>query len=59
VQLASELLSPAPVKRLIGVSNPLTRFGLALFWFALSVISPATAVAQGAIALPALIVAWS
>jgi energy-coupling factor transporter ATP-binding protein EcfA2 len=59
VQLASELLSPAPVKRLIGVSNPLTRFGLALFWFVLSVISPATAVAQGAIALPALIVAWS
>jgi energy-coupling factor transport system ATP-binding protein len=59
VQLASELLSPAPVKRLIGVSNPLTRFGLALFWFFLSVISPATAVAQGAIALPALIVAWS
>jgi hypothetical protein len=59
VQFASELLSPAPVKRLIGVSNPLTRFGLALFWFALSVISPATAVAQGAIALPALIVAWS
>jgi hypothetical protein len=59
VQLASELLSPAPVRRLIGVSNPLTRFGLALFWFALSVFSPATAVAQGAIALPALIVAWS
>ena len=59
VQFASELLSPAPVRRLIGVSNPLTRFGLALFWFALSVISPATAVAQGAIALPALIVAWS
>ena len=59
VQLASDLLNPAPVKRLIGVSNPLTRFGLALFWFALSVISPATAVAQGAIALPALIVAWS
>lgn len=59
VQLASDLLSPAPVKRLIGVSNPLTRLGLAIFWFALSVISPATAVAQGAIALPALIVAWS
>jgi energy-coupling factor transporter ATP-binding protein EcfA2 len=59
VQLASDLLSPGPVKRLIGVSNPLTRLGLALFWFALSVISPATAVAQGAIALPALIVAWS
>ena len=59
MQLASDLLSPAPVKRLIGVSNPLTRFGLALFWFALSVISPATPVAQGAIALPALVVAWS
>lgn len=59
VQLASELLSPTPVKRMIGVSNPLTRFGLALFWFALSVISPATAVAQGAIALSALIVVWS
>jgi hypothetical protein len=59
VQLASDLLSPAPVQRLIGVSNPLTRLGLAIFWFALSVISPATAVAQGAIALPALIVAWS
>jgi ABC-type lipoprotein export system ATPase subunit len=59
VQLASDLLNPVPVKRLIGVSNPLTRFGLALVWFALSVISPATAVAQGAIALPALIVAWS
>ena len=59
VQLASDLLSPAPVKRLIGVSNPLTRFGLAIFWFALSVFSPATVVAQGAIALPALIVAWS
>ena len=59
VQLASDLLSPAPVKRLIGVSNPLTRFGLALFWFALSVLSPATAIAQGAIALPALLVAWS
>ncbi|MFZ9883365.1 MAG: ATP-binding cassette domain-containing protein [Candidatus Limnocylindrus sp.] len=59
VQLASDLLSPPPVKRLIGVSNPLTRFGLAIFWFLLSVISPATAIAQGAIALPALIVAWS
>ena len=59
VQLASDLLSPPPVKRLIGVSNPLTRVGLALFWFLLSVISPATAVAQGAIVLPALIVAWS
>ncbi len=57
--LAHEMLSPAPVKRFIGVSNPLTRFGLALFWFALSVLSPATAVAQGAVALPALLVAWS
>ncbi|MFZ9703148.1 MAG: ATP-binding cassette domain-containing protein [Candidatus Limnocylindrus sp.] len=59
VQLASDLLSPAPAKRLFGVSNPLTRFGLAVFWFVLSVISPVTAAAQGAIALPALIVAWS
>jgi energy-coupling factor transport system ATP-binding protein len=59
VELARELLTPAPVKRLLGVSNPLTRFGLAAFWFVLSLISPATALAQGAIALPALIVAWS
>ena len=58
-ELARELLTPAPVKRLIGVSNPLTRFGLAVFWFLLSLISPATALAQGAVALPALIVAWS
>ena len=47
VQLASDLLSPPPVKRLIGVSNPLTRFGLAIFWFLLSVISPATADCAG------------
>ena len=59
VELARELLAPAPVKRLLGVSNPLTRFGLAAFWFLLSLISPATALAQGAVALPALIVAWS
>ena len=59
VELARELLTPAPVKRLLGVSNPLTRFGLAAFWFLLSLISPATALAQGAVALPALIVAWS
>jgi energy-coupling factor transport system ATP-binding protein len=59
VELARELLTPAPVKRLLGVSNPLTRFGLAVFWFLLSLISPATALAQGAVALPALIVAWS
>ena len=58
VELARELLTPAPVKRLLGVSNPLTRFGLAAFWFFLSLISPATALAQGAVALPALIVAW-
>ncbi len=59
VELARELLTPAPVKRLLGVSNPLTRFGLAAFWFILSLMSPATALAQGAVALPALIVAWS
>ena len=59
VELARELLTPASVKRLLGVSNPLTRFGLAVFWFLLSLISPATALAQGAVALPALIVAWS
>ena len=58
VELARELLTPAPVKRLLSVSNPLTRFGLAAFWFFLSLISPATALAQGAVALPALIVAW-
>ncbi len=59
VELARELLTPASVKRFLGVSNPLTRFGLAAFWFFLSLISPATALAQGAVALPALIVAWS
>lgn len=59
VELARELLTPASVKRFLGVSNPLTRFGLAVFWFLLSLISPATALAQGAVALPALIVAWS
>ena len=57
--LARELLSPTPVRRLVGVSNPLTRLGLAAFWFLLSLISPATALAQGAVALPALVVAWS
>lgn len=59
VELARELLTPAPVQRLLGVSNPLTRFGLAAVWFSLSLISPATALGQGAVALPALIVAWS
>lgn len=59
VELARELLTPGSVNRLVGVSNPLTRFGLAVFWFFLSLISPATALAQGAVALPALIVAWS
>lgn len=59
VELARELLTPASVKRFLGVSNPLTRFGLAVFWFLLSLISPTTALAQGAVALPALIVAWS
>ena len=58
VELARELLTPAPVKRMLGVSNPLTRFGLAAFWFLLSLISPTTAVGQGAVALPALIVAF-
>jgi len=58
VELARELLTPTSVKRFLGVSNPLTRFGLAAFWFLLSLISPATALAQGAVALPALIVAW-
>jgi hypothetical protein len=57
--LARELLAPTQVKRLIGVSNPLTRFGLAAFWFILSLLSPATALAQGAVAMPALIVALS
>jgi hypothetical protein len=53
------MLSPSPVKRFVGVTNPLTRVGLALFWFLLSALSPATAAAQGAVALPALLVAWS
>jgi ABC-type lipoprotein export system ATPase subunit len=57
--LAQEMLSPSPVKRFVGVTNPLTRVGLALFWFLLSALSPATAAAQGAVALPALLVAWS
>ena len=56
---AERLLSPELGRRLIGTSNPLTRLGLALFWFALSVVSPATPVAQAAIALPALVVAWA
>jgi energy-coupling factor transport system ATP-binding protein len=55
---AERLLSPELGKRLIGTANPLTRLGLALFWFALSIASPATPVAQAAIALPVLIVAW-
>ncbi|MEI6271511.1 MAG: ATP-binding cassette domain-containing protein, partial [Chloroflexota bacterium] len=59
VELARELLTPKSVQWVIGVSNPLTRFGLAAFWFLLSVFSPATALAQGAVALPALIVAFS
>jgi energy-coupling factor transport system ATP-binding protein len=55
---AERLLSPELGKRLIGTANPLTRLGLALFWFALSIASPTTPVAQAAIALPVLIVAW-
>jgi energy-coupling factor transporter transmembrane protein EcfT len=55
---AERLLSPELGRRLIGTANPLTRLGLALFWFALSIASPATAVAQVAIALPVLVVAW-
>ena len=55
---AARILSPELGKRLIGTANPLTRLGLALFWFALSIASPATPVAQGAIALPVLVVAW-
>ena len=55
---AERLLSPDLGRRLIGTANPLTRLGLALFWFALSVASPATPVAQAAIALPVLVVAW-
>ncbi len=55
---AERLLSPELGKRLIGTANPLTRLGLALFWFVLSIASPATPVAQAAIALPVLVVAW-
>ncbi|MEI6156510.1 MAG: ATP-binding cassette domain-containing protein [bacterium] len=56
---AERLLSPELGRRLIGTANPLTRLGLALFWFALSIASPATPVAQAAIALPVLVVAWA
>jgi energy-coupling factor transport system ATP-binding protein len=55
---AERLLSPELGRRLIGTANPLTRLGLALFWFALSIASPTTPVAQAAIALPVLLVAW-
>lgn len=55
---AERLLSPELGRRLIGTANPLTRLGLALFWFALAIASPATPVAQAAIALPVLVVAW-
>ncbi len=55
---AERLLSPELGRRLIGTANPLTRLGLALFWFALAAASPATPVAQVAIALPVLVVAW-
>lgn len=55
---AERLLSPDLGRRLIGTANPLTRLGLALFWFALSIASPTTPVAQAAIALPVLLVAW-
>ena len=55
---AERILSPELGRRLIGTTNPLTRLGLALFWFALSIASPATPVAQAAIALPVLVVAW-
>ena len=55
---AERLLSPELGRRLIGTANPLTRLGLALFWFALSIVSPTTPVAQAAIALPVLVVAW-
>ena len=55
---AERLLSPELGRRLIGTANPLTRLGLALFWFALSIASPAMPVAQAAIALPVLLVAW-
>jgi energy-coupling factor transport system ATP-binding protein len=56
---AERLLSPELGKRLIGTANPLTRLALALFWFTLSIASPATPVAQAAIALPVLLVAWA
>lgn len=56
---AERLLSPELGRRLIGTANPLTRLGLALFWFALSIASPTTPVAQAAIALPVLVVAWA
>ena len=55
---AERLLSPELGRHLIGTANPLTRLGLALFWFALSIASPTTPVAQAAIALPVLVVAW-
>ncbi len=55
---AERLLSPELGRRLIGTANPLTRLGLALFWFALSIASPTTPVAQAAIAVPVLVVAW-
>lgn len=55
---AERLLSPELGRRLIGTANPLTRLGLALFWFTLSIVSPTTPVAQAAIALPVLVVAW-
>ncbi len=55
---AERLLSPELGRRLIGTANPLTRLGLALFWFALSIASPITPAAQAAIALPVLVVAW-
>lgn len=58
-ETAERLLSPELGKRLVGTANPLTRLGLALFWFALSIASPATPVAQAAIALPVLVVAWA
>jgi energy-coupling factor transport system ATP-binding protein len=50
---AERLLSPELGRRLIGTANPLTRLGLAL-----SIASPTTPVAQAAIALPVLVVAW-
>ncbi len=56
---AERLLSPELGRRLIGTANPLTRLGLALFWFTLSIVSPVTPVAQAAIALPVLLVAWA